>query len=116
MAAARKFAVPQPTISKIINGDVRKLSIEFLVRLLVRIGIPVAMQTGTNAGHAIAYVSAGESIKTEDELARGMPVQGDVDQQLWALLLSQPALQLPSNFAGSSSFEPSGEASATAIH
>jgi predicted XRE-type DNA-binding protein len=49
--AARELHVPQPTISKIVNGNVEKLSIEFLVKLTVRAGIPVHVSSG-RASHA----------------------------------------------------------------
>ena len=44
--AARELHAPQPTISKIINGNVERLSIEFLVKLTVRAGIPVHVSSG----------------------------------------------------------------------
>jgi predicted XRE-type DNA-binding protein len=44
--AARELRVPQPTISKIVNGNMDKLSIEFLVKLTVRAGIPVHVSSG----------------------------------------------------------------------
>ncbi len=42
-AAARALKVPQPTISKIVNGNIEKLSIEFLIKLMVRAGLPVGL-------------------------------------------------------------------------
>lgn len=47
--AAKTFKVPQPTISKIVNGNIEKLSIEFLVKLAVRIGLPVNVSAGRTA-------------------------------------------------------------------
>jgi predicted XRE-type DNA-binding protein len=44
--AARALKVPQPTISKIVNGNIDKLSIEFLVKLMVRAGLPVVVSSG----------------------------------------------------------------------
>jgi len=44
--AARVLKVPQPTISKIVNGNIEKLSIEFLVKLTVRAGLPVEISSG----------------------------------------------------------------------
>lgn len=44
--AARELKVPQPTISKIMNGNIDKLSIEFLVKLAVRVGLPVSVSAG----------------------------------------------------------------------
>jgi predicted XRE-type DNA-binding protein len=48
--AARELKVPQPTISKIVNGNIDKLSIEFLVKLTVRAGIPVHVSSGRAPG------------------------------------------------------------------
>jgi predicted XRE-type DNA-binding protein len=42
-AAARALRVPQPTISKIVNGNIDRLSIEFLIKLIVRAGLPVGI-------------------------------------------------------------------------
>lgn len=47
--AARMLKVPQPTVSKIVNGNIEKLSIEFLVKLTVRIGLPVNISAGRTA-------------------------------------------------------------------
>src|SRR5882672_351293 len=44
--AARALKVPQPTISKVVNGNVEKLSIEFLIKLMVRAGLPVEISSG----------------------------------------------------------------------
>ena len=45
--AARALKVPQPTVSKIVNGNIEKLSIEFLIKLMVRAGLPACGMTGT---------------------------------------------------------------------
>src|SRR5882672_11506331 len=47
--AARALKVPQPTVSKIVNGNIEKLSIEFLVKLAVRVGLPVNISAGRAA-------------------------------------------------------------------
>ena len=57
MVAARRLGVPQPTLSKIINGRVSDLSIEFLLRVAVRAGLPITLQTGRDAAEAGAFVS-----------------------------------------------------------
>jgi len=44
--AARALKVPQPTVSKIANGNIDKLSIEFLIKLMVRAGLPVNVTGG----------------------------------------------------------------------
>jgi predicted XRE-type DNA-binding protein len=46
VVAARALKVPQPTISKIVNGNIEKLSIEFLIKLMVRAGLPVGIAGG----------------------------------------------------------------------
>jgi predicted XRE-type DNA-binding protein len=57
VAAARRLGLPQPTLSKIINGRVSDLSIEFLLRVAVRAGLPITLQTGRDAKEAGAFVS-----------------------------------------------------------
>ena len=42
-AAARALRIPQPTISKIVNGNIDRLSIEFSIKLIVRAGLPVGI-------------------------------------------------------------------------
>jgi predicted XRE-type DNA-binding protein len=44
--AARALKVPQPTVSKIVNGKIEKLSIDFLIKLMVRAGLPIAITGG----------------------------------------------------------------------
>lgn len=57
MAAAKQLGVPQPTLSKIMNGRVSDLSIEFLIRIVVRAGIPITLQTGHVPEEAGAFVA-----------------------------------------------------------
>jgi predicted XRE-type DNA-binding protein len=57
VAVARRLGIPQPTLSKIINGRVSGLSIEFLLRIAVRAGLPITLQTGRDALEAGAFVS-----------------------------------------------------------
>jgi predicted XRE-type DNA-binding protein len=45
--AAAAFGVPQPTISKIVRGDLSRLSIEYLLKMLARVGITVQLVTGS---------------------------------------------------------------------
>ena len=42
-AAARALRIPQPTISKIVNGNIDRLSIEFSIKLILRAGLPVGI-------------------------------------------------------------------------
>jgi predicted XRE-type DNA-binding protein len=57
IAVARRLAIPQPTLSKINNGRVHDLSIELLLRVAIRAGLALTLQTGRNATEAGAFVS-----------------------------------------------------------
>jgi predicted XRE-type DNA-binding protein len=57
LEAARLFDIPQPTLSKIVNGRVTDLSLELLIRIAVRAGLPVVLQTGTAPEEAGAYLA-----------------------------------------------------------
>src|SRR5580698_7690328 len=73
LVAARRLGIPQPTLSKINNGRVSDLSIEFLLRIAVRAGIPMTLQTGRDAAEAGAFVwgFAGGSARAQgSKLAR----------------------------------------------
>lgn len=61
VAAAARLGVPQPTLSRIVNGRVGELSLELLLRIAVRAGLSVILQVGTEPGEAGAYVSPGRS-------------------------------------------------------
>lgn len=56
-AAARRLGIPQPTLSKIVNGHVGDLSIELLLRVAVRAGLPVTLMTGRAPQEAGAFLS-----------------------------------------------------------
>jgi predicted XRE-type DNA-binding protein len=75
VAAAKLFRVPQPTISKIVNGRVSGLSLEFLIRMLVRVDIPIVMQTGQSAQDTAAYVAIGKEVT--DAATQG-PVRNNI--------------------------------------
>jgi transcriptional regulator with XRE-family HTH domain len=57
LAAARRLGIPQPTLSKIMNGRVSDLSVEFLLRLAQRAGLAITLQTGRDDEEAGAFVS-----------------------------------------------------------
>ncbi len=59
--AAKALKVPQPTISKVVNGNTDRLSIEFLVKLLVRAGLPVGV-----AGSRIAVGRPSTRRRTDE--------------------------------------------------
>jgi predicted XRE-type DNA-binding protein len=57
VAAAKRLGIPQPTLSKIMNGRVTELSLELLIRIAVRAGLPLVLQTGKVPAEAGAFVS-----------------------------------------------------------
>ena len=56
-AAAASLGIPQPTLSKIVNGRVRDLSLELLLRIAVRAGLHLVLQIGAAPEEAGAFVS-----------------------------------------------------------
>jgi predicted XRE-type DNA-binding protein len=70
--AAARLNLPQPTLSKIINGQTDNLSIEFLIRVAVRAGLSLTLLTGDVPEEAGAYVTnrnAGSSAVSTSRLA-----------------------------------------------
>lgn len=63
-AAAKLLHVPQPTLSKIANGRVCELSLELLIRIAVRAGLQLVLQTGAAAEEAGAFVAG--SVPTDE--------------------------------------------------
>jgi predicted XRE-type DNA-binding protein len=61
IVAAKRLGLPQPTLSKIINGRVSDLSLELLVRVAVRAGLPITLQTGLVPQEAGAFGSRPRS-------------------------------------------------------
>ena len=59
LAAAKQLDVPQPTLSKIVNGHTSNLSLELLLRIAVRAGLRITLQTGLFPQEAGAFSSAG---------------------------------------------------------
>lgn len=58
-AAAKLLRIPQPTLSKVVNGRVSDLSLELLIRIAVRAGLMLVLQTGAVPEEAGAFVSGG---------------------------------------------------------
>jgi predicted XRE-type DNA-binding protein len=56
-AAAKLLRIPQPTVSKVANGRVSDLSLELLIRIAVRAGLLLVLQTGAVPEEAGAFVS-----------------------------------------------------------
>jgi predicted XRE-type DNA-binding protein len=61
VVAAKQLGVPQPTLSKIINGRVSDLSLELLIRVAVRARLPMTLQTGHVPQEAGAFRSGTHS-------------------------------------------------------
>ena len=59
VAAAKQLEVPQPTLSKIVNGHTSDLSLELLLRIAVRAELRITLQIGRIPQEAGAFVSAG---------------------------------------------------------
>ena len=57
VAAAKQLGLPQPTLSKILNGRVSDVSLELLIRTAARAGLPMTLQTGRVPQEAGAFVS-----------------------------------------------------------
>jgi predicted XRE-type DNA-binding protein len=71
IAAARRLSIPQPTLSRIAQGRVEELSLELLIRIAVRAGLPVVLQTGKTPAEAGAYVSVTGTSAATDSTAAG---------------------------------------------
>jgi len=56
-AAAKLLQMPQPTLSKIVNGRVSELSLELLLRIAVRAGLHLVLQVGAVPEEAGAFIS-----------------------------------------------------------
>jgi transcriptional regulator with XRE-family HTH domain len=92
MVAAKQLGVPQPTLSKIINGRVSDLSLELLIRVAVRAGLPITLQTGLVPQEAGAFSS-----HTRSRSSRAQPSQsklGDAARQ--SLIQSESSRLTPS--------------------
>ena len=56
-AAAKRLRMPRRTLIKIMNGQVSRLSLDFLVRVSVRAGLHLVLQTGAVPQEAGALLS-----------------------------------------------------------
>jgi predicted XRE-type DNA-binding protein len=70
VAAAKQLGLPQPTLSKIINGCVSGLSLELLIRTAARAGLPIALQTGRVPQEAGAFVSRTHSLSSRSSRSK----------------------------------------------
>jgi predicted XRE-type DNA-binding protein len=70
LAGAKWLGVPQPTLSKIMNGRIAELSLELLIRIAVRAGLPVVLQTGHVAEEAGAFVSSEQGFDSRSSRSK----------------------------------------------
>lgn len=56
-AMAKRLGIPQPTLSKIMRGQVEAISLELMLRIAMRAGISVLLQTGEEPAEAGVYAS-----------------------------------------------------------
>lgn len=63
VVAAKQLGLPQPTLSKIINGHVSDVSLELLIRVAVRAGLPLTLQTGQVPQEAGAFSTRSQSFR-----------------------------------------------------
>ena len=61
LEAAKQLGLPQPTLSKIVNGRVSDLSLELLIRTAARAGLAMTLHTGRVPQEAGAFVSGTHS-------------------------------------------------------
>jgi predicted XRE-type DNA-binding protein len=59
--AAQRLGVPQPTLSKLINGRIDNLSIELLIRIAIRAGLSLTLLTGDVPEEAGVFVARSNS-------------------------------------------------------
>jgi len=57
VATAKRLGIPQPTLSKIMRGQLEAVSLELLLKVAVRAGLSIVLQTGKDAAEAGVYVS-----------------------------------------------------------
>jgi predicted XRE-type DNA-binding protein len=57
VVTAKRLAIPQPTMSKIMRGQVEAVSLELMLKIAVRAGLSVVLQTGKDPAEAGVYVS-----------------------------------------------------------
>jgi predicted XRE-type DNA-binding protein len=58
VVTAKRLSIPQPTMSKIMRGQVEAVSLELMLKIAVRAGLSIVLQTGKDPAEAGVYVSA----------------------------------------------------------
>jgi predicted XRE-type DNA-binding protein len=88
VAAARQLGVPQPTLSNIVNGHVSNISLELLIRLAVRAGLTLSLQTGGVPQQANEHARSSPSRLSKEDRDSLILAQNDLSpsQRLEAFL------------------------------
>lgn len=61
--AAKLFRIPQPTISKIVSGNISNLSLAFLVKMLLRADIPFKICRAKSADEVEISIDEPEEVR-----------------------------------------------------
>lgn len=61
-AAAKNLGIPQPTVSNIMNGNTKRLSVDYLIDLLDRLNIPWSARRWESADDACAGFGRNEAL------------------------------------------------------
>lgn len=89
LVAARRLGIPQPTLSKIVNGRVNELSLELLIRIAVRAGLSVVLQTGSDPQEAGAFVHGEPTPERTRQSRVGDEARDALAQSAWQLTPEQ---------------------------
>jgi len=85
VATAKRMGIPQPTLSKIVRGEVDSLSLELLIRVAVRAGLPFVLQTGKDPEEAGVYVSGRSLPQRSQPSALGIQARETLSQSMFRL-------------------------------
>lgn len=96
-AAAASLQLPQPTLSRIINGRVEGLTVELLIRVAVRLRLPLSLQTGLDAREAGVFLASGPGPGPSPRLGQRLNPSKVADHAKLALLENIRRVHRPSD-------------------
>lgn len=82
--AAKLFKVPQPTISKVVSGNISNLSLAFFVKMLLRADIPFRICRARSADEV--EIAIDEPEETRATVYEVMRVTNDVATEQFAIV------------------------------
>src|SRR5262245_40278571 len=62
MVAAKKLGIPQPTVSNIMSGNTKRLTVDYLIDLIDRVNIPWSVRRWRNSDDACAGYGPNEAM------------------------------------------------------